>query len=63
MRIEKIGAMKDYLEFHIENGKKEYQIIKSLIRQYSLPLECALYILASGYSIVWRTVRDRFQIW
>ena len=50
----------DYLQFHIENGKKEYQIVKSMIRQYSLPLECVLFLASGGYS-VWRQTRTAFK--
>ena len=52
--------MTAYLNFHIENGKKDYQIVKAMTKQYSLPLECALYILAGGYSM-WRETRDDFK--
>lgn len=53
-------TMSAYLHFHIENGKKDYQILKAMTRQYSLPLECALYILTGRYSM-WTKLRDEFK--
>ena len=52
--------MTAYLNFHIENGKKDYQIIKAMTKQYSLPLECAIFLLAGGYSM-WRETRTDFK--
>ena len=52
--------MTAYLNFHIENGKKDYQIIKAMTKQYSLPLECAIFLLAGGYSM-WRETRADFK--
>ena len=52
--------MTAYLNFHIENGKKDYQIIKAMTKQYSLPLECAIFLLAGGYSM-WRETRNDFK--
>ena len=52
--------MKGYLDFHIENGKKDYQIVKAMTKQYSLPLECAIFLLAGGYSM-WRETRNDFK--
>ena len=53
-------SMKGYLDFHIENGKKDYQIVKAMTKQYSLPLECAIFLLAGGYSM-WRETRNDFK--
>ena len=53
-------SMKGYLDFHIENGKKDYQIVRAMTKQYSLPLECAIFILAGGYSM-WRETRNDFK--
>ena len=52
--------MTAYLNFHIENGKKEYQIVKAMTKQYSMPLECAIFLLAGGYSM-WRETRNDFK--
>ena len=52
--------MTAYLNFQIENGKKHYQIIKAMTKQYSLPLECAIFLLAGGYSM-WRETRNDFK--
>tara|TARA_X000000950_G_C13829198_1_gene625381 strand:+ start:460 stop:1239 length:780 start_codon:yes stop_codon:yes gene_type:complete len=52
--------MTAYLNFHIENGKKDYQIIRAMTKQYSLPLECAIFLLAGGYSM-WRETRADFK--
>ena len=53
-------SMKGYLDFHIENGKKDYQIVRAMTKQYSLPLECAIFLLAGGYSM-WRETRNDFK--
>lgn len=52
--------MTAYLNFHIENGKKDYQIVKAMTRQYSLPLECAMFLLSGRYSM-WTPLRDDFK--
>jgi len=51
---------KDYLEFHLQNGKREYQIIKSLVKQYAIPLECVLFLSTGAYSVL-RTTRTDFK--
>jgi hypothetical protein len=51
---------KDYLEFHIQNGKKEYSIIKSLMRQYAISLESVLILSSGNYSVL-RSVRSDFK--
>ena len=52
--------MTAYLNFHIENDKKDYQIVKAMTRQYSLPVGWAMFLLTGRYSM-WNNLRDDFK--